>query len=557
MTFSQFCLNNQKRLSMIVLKAKPTLLLFINLLFISLLVLLTPPQTQADGPPPDYACKSCHINGVEKDPLTLPSGEKIILNLQANELEASVHGSHLTEDIGCTDCHQNRQQYRYPHQPNPAQSLQEFAADIAPACQTCHDSLQEHNPGHLFSNNPNVPTCTNCHSGGHAITPANSLGQDMTATCQTCHQDYTSSEQEAMHKAVMANLGEGETCQTCHTDTWADKPEQDCETCHSLLDTDLILESGESIPLQVEPETILNSMHGANFNGHSPFQCTDCHSNKETYTFPHQNILPDDKRSFVAKRSAICEDCHTAVSEKHGDSTHAQARAEGNLDAATCIDCHGAHDVQKAGEPIEAISQTCGQCHAEINEQYEQSVHGEALLGTKDPDSPLCIDCHGVHDITDPSTTQYRLDSPLLCATCHADEELMGQYGLSHHVLETYVADFHGTTVELFEDNPDNPPRQAVCFDCHGVHDIKRIDDPVAGLAISENLDKTCQKCHEEATPNFPQAWLGHYEPSPDEFSLVYYTEWFFIILTTSVLMGLVSHISLDFMRLILKKLGR
>ena len=62
--------------------------------------------------------------------------KKIILNLQADELEASVHGSHLTEEIYCTDCHQNRNQYRYPHQPNSAQNLQEFAADIAPACQT-------------------------------------------------------------------------------------------------------------------------------------------------------------------------------------------------------------------------------------------------------------------------------------------------------------------------------------------------------------------------------------------------------------------------------------
>ena len=79
----------------------------------------------------------------------------------------------------------------------------------------------------------------------------------------------------------------------------------------------------------------------------------------------------------------------------------------------------------------------------------------------------------------------------------------------------------------------------------------------MAGLAISENLDKTCQKCHEGATPNFPQAWLGHYEPSRSEFALVYYTEMFFIILTTSVLIGLVSHISLDFIRLVLKKLGR
>ena len=46
------------------------------LLFMMGLACISQPSVLADGPSPDYACKSCHINGVEKDPLTLPSGEK-------------------------------------------------------------------------------------------------------------------------------------------------------------------------------------------------------------------------------------------------------------------------------------------------------------------------------------------------------------------------------------------------------------------------------------------------------------------------------------------------
>ena len=36
-------------------------------------------------------------------------------------------------------------------------------------------------------------------------------------------------------------------------------------------------------------------------------------------------------------------------------------------------------------------------------------------------------------------------------------------------VFDTYVADFHGTTVMLFQQSPDQPVNTAVCYDCHGV----------------------------------------------------------------------------------------
>ena len=38
----------------------------------------------------------------------------------------------------------------------------------------------------------------------------------------------------------------------------------------------------------------------------------------------------------------------------------------------------------------------------------------------------------------------------------------MGKYGISTQVLNTYVADFHGTTVTLFEQvSPNTPDEQA------------------------------------------------------------------------------------------------
>ncbi len=56
-----------------------------------------------------------------------------------------------------------------------------------------------------------------------------------------------------------------------------------------------------------------------------------------------------------------------------------------------------------------------------------------------------------------------------------ADEEMMGKYGISTDVFETYVADFHGHDCRLFEKQLlDQETNKAVCYDCHGVENILR-----------------------------------------------------------------------------------
>ena len=166
---------------------------------------------------------------------------------------------------------------------------------------------------------------------------------------------------------------------------------------------------------------------------------------------------------------------------------------------------------------------------AHIFNEYETSIHGDALLTEGNEDVPTCIECHGVHDINDPTTALARVRSPQLCADCHADEELMSKYDISTDVFETYVADFHGTTVTLFEhQDPTVETNKAVCYDCHGVHDIKAPDDPHAG--IKDNLLVKCQECHPDATANFSDAWTSHFKPSLENNTLVYLVDLFYAI---------------------------
>jgi hypothetical protein len=123
----------------------------------------------------------------------------------------------------------------------------------------------------------------------------------------------------------------------------------------------------------------------------------------------------------------------------------------------------------------------------------------------------------------------------------------MGKYGISTDVLSTYVADIHGTTVSVFEkQSPDAEVNKAVCYDCHGIHDIQRVDDPVTGIQIKENLLVRCKVCHPDATTNFPSAWLSHYIPSAENNRLVYYVELFYKFFIPAVIGGMGFLVALD-----------
>jgi predicted CXXCH cytochrome family protein len=183
-------------------------------------------------------------------------------------------------------------------------------------------------------------------------------------------------------------------------------------------------------------------------------------------------------------------------------------------------------------------------------------VHGEALVDESNEDVPTCIDCHGVHNQEDPTTAAFRLNSPNLCAQCHADEALMSKYDLSTGVFNTYVADFHGTTVTLFEhQSPDLPTNKPVCYDCHGVHNMKKADDPDSQV-VRENLLTTCQRCHPDANENFPATWLSHYEPSLEKYPLVYFVDLFYQILIPAVVGFMAVYVVIDMGSSILHRFG-
>jgi predicted CXXCH cytochrome family protein len=167
-------------------------------------------------------------------------------------------------------------------------------------------------------------------------------------------------------------------------------------------------------------------------------------------------------------------------------------------------------------------------------------VHGKALLEDSNPDVPVCTDCHSSHKQEDPTTQTFRLKSPKLCAKCHGDANLMRKYNISPDVFNTYVADFHGMTVTLFEkEHPDQRVNTAVCTDCHGIHDMQKVTD-ANSTVVKENLLKTCRKCHPDASAGFPDSWVGHFPPTRDRYPLVYYVNLFYQLLIPITIGGMI-----------------
>ena len=334
------------------------------------------------------------------------------------------------------------------------------------------------------------------------------------------------------------------------TETDPQKPDNAaCLGCHGQAGQTMKLPNGEVMSVSVDAKMYDGSVH-KNFN------CSTCHVNISAY--PHPKNAAQTIKELRLQYKDACANCHKALTEELKDSAHTLMGKNGNPNTPVCIDCHNAHEQQPVkkdanGKPTyeehATIAKTCSTCHNGIYEQYINSVHGAGVTANN-PDVPACDACHGIHTITDARSVDFRLKSPDLCAKCHTDAKIMDKYNLSTEVLSTYVADFHGTTVTLFEKlSPDQQTNKPVCYDCHGVHNIAKTDDPKKGLQVKENMLQACQNCHPDANINFPDSWLSHYIPSPDKAPLVYYVNLVYMILIPVVLGGMALVILTDIYR--------
>lgn len=325
-----------------------------------------------------------------------------------------------------------------------------------------------------------------------------------------------------------------------------------CLYCHYRESPEFSFASGQTLTAHVDALTYASSVHGPTLG------CADCHVPQSAY--PHLPVKATTHRQYTLGYETVCGRCHFENYTRSLDSVHQETAlasedpeiADGN-GAPVCTDCHGTHDIGPPDQQRALMASRCGNCHEEQYTDYRQSVHGAALTEQGNPDVPSCTSCHGVHNIVRAQSAEFRLTSVDVCGSCHGDKKLMNQYGISTNVFQSYLDDFHGKTFSFYKSEESQVwVGTAVCTDCHGIHDIRAVDDPDSPV-FRDNLRETCSRCHADATPNFPGAWLSHYQPSLERAPIVFAVQWFYRLLIPGMIGGLGLHIVLDIWRLVRK----
>jgi nitrate/TMAO reductase-like tetraheme cytochrome c subunit len=319
-----------------------------------------------------------------------------------------------------------------------------------------------------------------------------------------------------------------------------------CLECHADASLTMTVADGATVPLHVTGDALSKSVHAR-------LSCADCHTGMGDV--PHPARAFRSARELTLAADEQCRRCHFDNYSRTLDSVHQASVARGDRMAPVCVDCHGSHDIRKASEPRTRVSESCATCHAGVAQAYRKSIHGRALGTAAERDVPVCTDCHRSHAISGPHQTQWDLRTPEMCGSCHANEGLMKKYGLSAKVLSTYFADFHGKTASLRQAHGQAASGAVVarCTDCHGVHEITASDHPSSPV-MKGNLLKTCARCHADANENFPDAWLSHYEPSFKKAPVVYGVKLAYAALIPFMIGGLGLQILLHLWRVMVNR---
>jgi formate dehydrogenase gamma subunit len=335
------------------------------------------------------------------------------------------------------------------------------------------------------------------------------------ANCLMCHGEPSffkgnpdSARLVVMQETLAGSVhgAAGLACATCHPGiTGFPHPEGAkplaCDACHAAVGVQFA-----------------KSLHGyalARGNPRAP-TCTSCHG-------AHNVLSSADPRSPTHKvrLPETCAKCHGTAGlltdqivklpqsfTDYAQSVHGQGAGRGIAVAASCADCHGVHEILGAADPTSRINKrnvaaTCGQCHPDIQLQYDRSIHGRALaVGVAE--APTCTDCHGEHHILSPRNPDAKTFAARLatqtCGRCHDDPVIIAKYNLQGGVVGSYTDSYHGWAVRR------GYAKAATCVSCHTAHSILPAADSVSSISPGHVVG-TCRQCHPNADASFAAAY--------------------------------------------------
>jgi cytochrome b subunit of formate dehydrogenase len=384
--------------------------------------------------------------------------------------------------------------------------------------------------------------------------------------CLACHSDPTLSKDQngkqiSLHvddRKFKGSIHSVYGCTDCHTDIKAfphdptpAKPV--CATCHA--DQQAAYDRG------------VHAKAAAAGNANVA-KCQDCHGSV------HEILPSSDPKSKVARTNIpqTCGACHglkfvmassgvsSAPFTSYQESIHGKAVAAGSDKAAVCTDCHGQHDILRAGDPKSPINKfnvpaTCAKCHGNIKQEYVQSIHGQAIA-RGNWQAPVCTDCHGIHTIKgpkDPNSSVAAANVQNACGQCHESVRLSWEFGVPGGRVASYLSSYHGMAQKVGSSTVAN------CASCHGVHNILASTDPRSTINHA-NLAKTCGQCHPGANDKFitSKVHLDGTSKADVGSKVIGFISRFYVWMIVGVIGGMVLHNLIVLRRkLILHRIGQ
>jgi hypothetical protein len=465
-----------------------------------------------------FTCGKCHQEGTPVQKTRNIPEHDILENYSE-----SIHGQGLlkrglTVAPNCASCHTAHS--ILPHT-DPNSSI--ARKNIAATCTKCHSQIEAvHRKtirGELWEKEANVlPACVDCHQP-HKIRRVFYAQGMADADCLRCHSNerLKASDGRTLYvkESDHASSRHAKTaCSQCHSEVNSSHV-RPCETITKKVDcTSCHAEVG-----QLYQRSVHGQQH-AKSDPNAP-TCKDCHGT-------HRILGKRDaeSRTFPTNVPELCGSCHregkkAAVAYKgqqheiighYTESIHGKGLLKSGLTVtATCTSCHTAHHELPASDPESTVNRknvpaTCGVCHHGIEEQFVDSVHSVSVTHT-DKQLPVCSDCHTAHTIQRADQDQFKLEIMNKCGRCH------------EAIAETYFETYHGKVSRL------GYTKTAKCFDCHGSHDIRSVNDPHSRLSRA-NVLATCQKCHAGATRRFAGYLTHATHHDPKKYPWLFWTFW-------------------------------
>lgn len=271
-------------------------------------------------------CMGCHEDMADDERLEFADGSSLPLLVTPEDWEGSVHAGKLS----CNDCH--TMVVENAHSRTAAGSAREYRLEATVTCRRCHYAyytrqLDSVHFAELAAGNPEAPTCVDCH-GAHSVEPAHWPRVAVEQRCARCHEEASTAYVQSVHGAAMTG------------DTPADVPV--CTDCHGVHRME-------------DPRT-------DDFHARSYALCARCHSDQER----------------MARYGLSAEVVTTYLDDFHGVSNRLYADGAGTpgRPMATCVDCHGVHDIQpmdhsgSADDVRARVATVCRKCHEEAPDEF-------------------------------------------------------------------------------------------------------------------------------------------------------------------------------------------